>query len=516
MRMRNSSRVGLTILALVMVSLLLVGPVSNLSAEEKPQYGGVYRNAERSGPTKSIGIPWETRGADGQAARPVIESLVRQDYYGKIHPILATSWEIAPDQSSVTLKLRKGVKFTDGSDFNADVAVWNLQKKMEKKGRGTDRWSSIDKVDDYTIRINLSRYDNLIMGGLTATGGAMISKKTYDEKGEEWCMLNPVGTGPFLFESFKRDVMTTFNRNPNYWNKALPYLDRLEFNYIKDSMTQVAALRAGEIDDLGLDTGKMLADLQNEGFKIESANQGTVVLIPDSKNPDSPFANKKVREAVSYAIDREAIVKARGFGFWDPSYQVIYDGNSGHIPNFQGRRYDPEKAKKLLAEAGYPNGFQTKIVPMAFGTDKDVWVAVQAYLGAVGIQVELENVPYSKYSDYRYKGWHNAMLGQPLGIYPNANQTYDFYFSQKVRLLQFPPCKRPDGFQELLEKSIATTYPEKELMQQLGKMIYDDAMVIPIHTTGRAYALQKNMHNTQHMKWGMWTEWRLDEAWKSK
>ncbi|MBN1848566.1 MAG: ABC transporter substrate-binding protein [Deltaproteobacteria bacterium] len=516
MRIKKDSSVVLIILVLVAVFLLLVGPVSNLGAEPTPQYGGVLRNAEREGPTRSIGIHWEVRAADSLAMRPAIESLFRQDRAGVIHPLLATGYKVAPDKSSVTIPLRKGVKFQDGSDFNADVALWNLQKKIEHRGRGTDRWASLEKIDDYTIRINLKGWDNFIVTGLTATGSAMMSKKTYDEKGEEWCMFHPVGTGPYIFESFQRDVVTKFKRNPNYWQKGLPYPDALELHYIKDSMTMVAALRAGEIDVLGADTGKMTADLREEGFKILSANQGTVVLLPDSKNPDSPFANKKVREAVSYAIDREAIVKARGFGFWDPSYQIIYDGNPGHIPNFQGRRYDPEKAKKLLAEAGYPKGFQTKVIPMAFGTDKDVWVAVQAYLGAVGIQVDLENVPYSKYTEYREKGWNNGMLGQPLGIYPNANQTYDFYFSENVRRVQYPVMKRPDGFQDLLEKSTATTEPDPAMMQQLAKMFYDDATIIPIHTTGRAYVHQKNVYDTGHMTWGMWTDWTTEKAWKSK
>ena len=516
MKTRKNSKCCLIVTFLVTASLFLWSGAGSAMAAEKPQHGGILKNAERSGPTKNIGIPWSMRGASTQAMKPAVESLVRQDQQGKIHPWLATAWEVAPDKSSVTLTLRKGVKFHDGSDFDAEAARWNIQQKIDNKGRGTANWKSVEIVGDDKIRINLTKYENFLLNALTGGGGAIISKKSYEEKGEEWCSWHPVGTGPFIFQEFKRDVFTKFTRNPNYWNQPMPYLDGIELHYIKDSMTQMAALRNGEIDDLGADAGKMVADLQKEGFKVEAANSGTVLLIPDSKNPDSPFAKKKVREAVSYAIDREAIVKARGFGFWDASYQLIYSGNPGHIPNFTGRRYDPKKARKLLKEAGYPKGFETKIVPMSFGTDKEVWVAVQAYLMAVGIKVELDFVPYSKYTEYRFKGIHNAMLAQPFGIYPNANQTYDFYLTTDVNLVNFPSTKRPDGFEELMDKSKTTMEAEPELMHQLAKMIYDDVTVIPIHTTGRAYIQQTNVHDTQHMQWGMWTDWRQDTAWKSK
>jgi peptide/nickel transport system substrate-binding protein len=516
MKTRKLKVFGVTLLLLALASLIVVGSFGTATAADKPKHGGILRNAEESGPTKSIGIPWTMRGADTQASKPVLESLVRQDRAGNIYPVLATAWEIAPDKSSITLTLRKGVKFHDGSDFTPEVAKWNLDKKIENKARGAAVWSSVDIVGDDKVRLNLKAYENFILNDLTATGGAMISKQAYDTKGEEWCTMNPVGTGPFIFESFDRDVVTKYKRNPNYWNQPLPYLDGLELHYVKDPMTQLAMLQNKEIDVLGADTGKMAADMKAKGYVIEAYNSGTVILIPDSANADSPFAKKKVREAVAYAIDREGIVKARGFGFWEPAYQCIYDGNPGHIPNFKGRTYDPKKARQLLKEAGYPKGFETKLVPMSFGTDKDVWVAVQAYLTAVGIKTELDFVPYSKYTEYRFKGIHNNLLGQPIGIYPNANQTYEFYFAENVNLVNFPTTKRPDGFKELLEKSKNTAKPEPELMHQLAKMIYDDVMVIPIHTTGRAYICQPYVHDTGHMKWGMWTEWRMDEAWMDK
>jgi peptide/nickel transport system substrate-binding protein len=179
-------------------------------------------------------------------------------------------------------------------------------------------------------------------------------------------------------------------------------------------------------------------------------------------------------------------------------------------------RYDPKKAKQLLKEAGYPDGFKTKITPMAHGTDKNVIVAIQAYLAAVGIEARIENVPMSKYSEYRFKGWNNGLMMQPFGVSINPNQTYDGYFNTKVKMLQFPVLKRPDGFQELFDKSLTTKEPQKELVEKLARMIYNDVLVIPIYVTGRAVILQKNVHDTEHLKWARWLQWRPDKAWKSK
>jgi peptide/nickel transport system substrate-binding protein len=440
--------------------------------------------------------------------------MLRENAQGEYSPVLATEWKIADDKSSVTFKLRKGVKFHDGSDLTAEVVAWNYRQRIEARVRGTDKWSSVDVVDDYTVRINLKSYDNEIISGFSGYSGIVISKASYEKKGKEWAIWNPVGTGPFVFERFQRDVITKFKRNPHYWNKGLPYLDGVELHYIKDSMTQQASLQSGEFDTLGLDTGKMAADFRDKGYKIASGDTGAVVMIPDSGNPDSPFSKKKVREAVDYAIDREAIAKARGFGFWKPAYQLIPEFCNAHNPNIAGRRYDPERARKLLKEAGYPKGFKTRIIPMAFGTDKDSIVAIQAMLGAVGIVAAIENVPYSKYADYRFKGWNNGILIQPFGIGSNANRTFGTYFTVNVKMVSFPACKRPDGLQALIDESSVTTYPDPVILQQISKVIYDDVLVWPVYATGRAYVQQPYVFDTGHMEYASWIYWRPDTAWK--
>jgi peptide/nickel transport system substrate-binding protein len=501
-------------IALSIIGSMLILGYAEAQTKPTPKYGGILRNVEAAGAPGSFGWPPEAVGNDALGMKPALECLVRQDSMGTIYPWLATAWKVAPDKKSITFTLRKGIKFHDGSDFNAKVVKFNLDAQKAAKVAGTQSWTSIDAIDDYTVRINLSAYDNILIGYLFGNLGTIVSQASFEKNGKEWAKLNPVGTGPFKFVSFQRDVVTKFKRNDDYWDKGKPYLDGVELHVIKDPMTQQAALQAGEVEVVGMDYGKMAADLKAMGFELQAEASGTVMLLPDSVNPDSPLADKRVREAVEYAIDREAIAKAKSYGLWKAAYQLPPAGTLAYNPNFQGRRFNPDKAKQLLAEAGYPNGFKTKIIPMPFGIDRDIMVSIQAFLAKVGIQVDLDFVDYGKYSEYRRKGWRNAFLCQPIGLFPNYNRVLEWYFGADS--LDFPSVKRPDGFQALLNESLGTIDLEKEKVVKVVMKAFDETMLIPIHDTGRAYAVQKYVHDTQHMAWGSWTNWRPDLAWLSK
>ena len=171
--------------------------------------------------------------------------------------------------------------------------------------------------------------------------------------------------------------------------------------------------------------------MKAQGFEVLTMSIGPVSLIPDSKNADSPLSNKKVRQAISYAINREAIVKARGFGFWKVANQIPSPGQLGYVKNLELGQYDPKKAKQLLTEAGYPNGFKIKIIVMPAMVDRDAMVAVQRFLGEVGIQVELDFPDGGAYTALRWKdGWHNALMAQHTRMLATTNITNNFYWQE--------------------------------------------------------------------------------------
>ena len=224
-------------------------------------------------------------------------------------------------------------------------------------------------------------------------------------------------------------------------------------------------------------------------------------LIPDSKNADSPLSKPKVREAISYAIDREAIAKARGFGYWQPAYQLANPGSPSFLTDFPGHKFDQAKAKQLLAEAGLASGFKTRIIIMPALVDKDAMTAVQANLAAVGIQVDLETPDNGGYTQMRFNGgWTNGFLAQHTRALATFNITYNFYFPEATAASS-PACMRPSGFLDKLSTSLKTPAPDPKLGLELTRMLTDDLTVIPIYYVNEMYILQPNVKDSGYNEW---------------
>jgi peptide/nickel transport system substrate-binding protein len=481
----------------------------------QPQTGGTLRIIEIIGPRGAIGWPLESVSTMVDSKPVCIEALLRQLKNGAVGPWLATAWKVAPDKSSITFTLRKGVKFHDGTDFNAEAAKWNLEAVKGKKV-GTEDSTSIEVVDNYTLRVNLSHYTNDLMSVFTGREviGTMISPTAFNKNGIDWARWNPVGTGPFQFVIFERDVRTKYKKFDGYWQKGKPYLDGLEYIYIKDPMTQSATIQTGDAHILNIEAGRQAADLKASGlFNTLATEAGTVAIFPDSENADSPFANRKVREAIEYAIDKEAIARAKSYGFWNAAYQLPCSAGVGYVKGFQGRRYNPAKAKQFLKEAGYPQGFKAKLIPH-YMLDRDIAVAIQSYLNAVGIQIELELVDQAKYIDYRRKGWHNALLIQGLALHSNYLTTFQGYIASGK--LDFPSLKEPDIVSTLFKEAFSTVNLEIPRVQKLLKVLNDDETIIPVQTVARVSVQQKNVHDSGTFALGILSDWTPENVWLSK
>ncbi len=487
------------------------GASGKASGSGPHQYGGVLHIVDTP-PGSPFGVPWEIIGVSICSAIPALEPLVRMDRKGNIYPCLAESWTVARDKKSITLKIRKGVKFHDGTELNAEAVRFNLQAEMDAKIGGAISWASVEAPDSNTIRINLKEYDNRVFVSLASTMGTIISPAALQKNGIEWARWHPVGTGPFEFVSYERDVAVKYKKFKDYWDKGKPYLDGVELPYMRDPQTIKAALLAGEIDMFGENGGEMIKEMISAGFKDFSADNGIVMLMPDSANADSPLADKRVREAVSTAIDREAIARARGFGYWGPGTQMAYAEQSAYLKDYHGGKYDPAKARQLLAAAGYPSGFKTKLIVMPTVVDRDAAVAIQGFLTAVGIQAEVETPEMSRFRQYQTKGWRGFLV-QPWGFFASYNHMMGFYFYGAEG---FVSVKRPQEFEKFFIESRSTTMPDVKKMQGLNRLLSDDLTLIPVYTHTRDYVAKPNVHDTGHMQGVSWTWWTPATAWLSK
>lgn len=360
-----------------------------------PQYGGTLRVVSVS-EGKYIGYPPKLNVSDGyRVAGAAIETLFRMDRSANLVPWLATSRKEDAKTKTITLTLRKGIKFHDGTDFNAEAVKWNLDEAVKNKVAGTEKITSVDIINDSAVRINLTEWDNGVSNNLAQNLGMIISPTSYKTKGEEWTASHPVGTGPFQFVSWEKDQKVTFKKFPGYWQKGKPYLDGIEFSVVADSMTREFTLRNKESDlMMGVISPKIVVGLQKDGFAVTniSPGSGSTCLVPSSADPNSPWADVRVRRAAAHAIDRAAIVKNVYDNVYVVANQWVPSGHWGWNPSVTGYNYDPAKAKKLLAEAGYPKGFKTKLTYRSTAEYDQTFVAVQGFLKQVGIDMVLEPV----------------------------------------------------------------------------------------------------------------------------
>jgi ABC-type transport system substrate-binding protein len=376
--------------------------------------------------------------------------------------------------------------------------------------------TSVDIIDDYTIRLNLTEFRNTILTNLDSVG-RMVSPTAIEKNGLEWCDYHPVSTGPYKFTSWVRDTSLEMERFDDYWGDR-PYLDRIKFVFIADPMTAAMALQAGNGQVFMLDMVQdMGRDLEKKGYRVVISPMGMMALMPDSMNPDSILANKKVREAVEYAIDKESIAKALGQGYWRTYYQIAPEIAFGYVPELeeQGRKYNPTKAKQLLAEAGYPNGFKTTV--MTRTTIKtDPLVAIQANLKAVGITLDLDIVSDAVYQQHLWGTWTGFHYGDPSQVTSNWCADLQRYYRSGTMFWQ--SVYRPPELDAVIDEAVKARTLEEQtrLTQEATRIAFDDCTVIPLWSMIRGFAFDKTVQDAGFCEYKSPSDWDFRHAWLSK
>ncbi len=303
-------------------------------------------------------------------------------------PDLVAEWDAKPDQ--LTLKLQKGVKFHDGSAWDAKAAKWNLDRlifhpssgvranlrgvdvskedaaeldKMKADASGPFNFSSkvVEVVDDSTVRLRFAAPNASIVSVLTGTGAAPISPTAYNAAGKDAYGRKPVGTGPYRFSEWQSGSHVVLEKNPEYWRKSadgqpLPYIDKLTYRLIIDDSVRLLELRSGNAHFTELIQGKDIAGLKNEPTLtvVESQVSGNNYrVIFDATNPESPFRNQKLRQAMLYAVDREAMAKTLGFASGIARKYQLPKGSMGYdeTEKLSFYAFDKAKAEALVKEA---------------------------------------------------------------------------------------------------------------------------------------------------------------------
>jgi len=464
----------------------------------------------------SLGWPATGGGATGLYMELCLEPLLQQMMDGSYNYRLATGYKLADDMKSVTFNLRQGVKFHDGSDFNADVAKFNFDAMLAAKKGNTTNWDSTQVVDNYTIKINYKKWTSWVLNDFTYSGGLFIvSKASYDKNGIDWTKTHMIGTGPFKQVSWEQDVAVKFEKYTDYWQKGKPYLDKLEALCVIDPMTMQASMLAGEADILNSEADKKVVDMKNKGLQAISRPVGVINIFPDSANSTSPLANQQNREAIEYAIDKDTLSKTLQAGFFTPAYQMAPPTIAAFNPAIVGRKYDPAKAKQLLAQAGNPSGFKFTIIPCPVVMFNDTAVAIQADLAKVGIQGDVQMITDAKFFDYVMGTWSNTgVLAAVSSCIPNWAQALSGFFNPDGPV--YKPMLRSDAFKAAFSAAAYSPTYDIAKTQALLKEMYDEEMVIPLFNCSEAWVYQSYVKDA----WTVWPAglqmWSPENTWLAK
>ena len=225
--------------------------------------------------TNVFGYPPRIIGAARDYAPPFFDHLLSIGDDGKYKPGLALSWDTSADGKAITFKLRQGVKFHDGTPFNAQAVKSNIDNLIPPNAAILHGITSVDVVDDYTVKLNLPAYNNLILFHFAANPATyMYSPEALKKNGADWATTHPVGTGPFMLKDYQPNISLTLVKNPNYWQKGLPYLDGIEITMVPDPMTQMITLKAGQAHAIYDATTAAAAQLRDAGYPLQIAPGG--------------------------------------------------------------------------------------------------------------------------------------------------------------------------------------------------------------------------------------------------
>jgi len=335
----------------------------------------------------------------------IYDSLVWFGEGGTIVPQLAERWEVSDDGTEYTFYLREGVVFHNGEPFNADAVVFNWERASTAGFEYSYQWetaSSVEAIDEYTVKATLEEPNALFLSTV-ADYWMMIPPGYFEEVGQAGFDEHPMGTGPFKFVEWVKGDHITMEANEDYWRGA-PKIKTVIFRPIPESATRVAAIQTGEVDivtRLSSEEAQSLLGVDNvKVIKYPVARVYYIAFNNLTTGLDQPTIDAKVRQAMNYAVDVDAIIDALFDGFAEPASGFIVSGELG-FGAVEPFGYDPDRALELLAEAGYPNGFDMDMAcPVgAYTHFEEVCEAVVGYLGEVGINVTLDLMESGQYWD---------------------------------------------------------------------------------------------------------------------
>lgn len=381
---------------------------------------GNEANPNNFDPTRMFGLPPRRIG------RTIYNALVSIDEQGNVQPELAESWE-QPDDHTYVLRLRQGVTFHDGTPFDAEAVKFHFDRHLnpDVQSLRAGELASVESttiVDAHTVQIALAQPFAPFLATLFDWSGFVVSPTAVAASGEDYG-LNPVGTGPFKFAEHVQDQHTIVERNPDYWEDGLPLLDRITFRPIPIDSTRLTELRSGGvhlIENVPLQDVSRLDGAAEVALSVKDGFRFDYLYFVAANEPYG--TNKVFRQAINWAIDREALLLGALFGVGASSFQPFFSGTPYHDPAFQPYHRDLDRAKRLLDESGVsaPIGWQVGVTEDP--VQLRVAQIVQTQLAEIGIEMGIEQIDVATQQERSLAGTQTFSTSGWWGWRPDPDQ----------------------------------------------------------------------------------------------
>lgn len=491
----------------VIVLAVLIGALVGYAQQAGPRLAArqVTIRGMAAGDVNSLDPAFSGTSQDMPIMSAVMEGLVTYppgEISTNFQPALAEKWEVSADGRTYTFHLRKGVNFHGGfGRFTAADVEFSLNRYRDPK---ESAWAamysnitSVQVVDDYTVRVTLKAPDPFFLARVaneTDSGSVMLSKKAFEQIGKTAMRLRPIGTGPFKFDEYRTKDRVVLGRNDDYWG-GKPILEQIVYRYMLSASARELALLSGEIHSMRTTIdAKLIERLKRQGMIVDAFGPEIAWLLHLNISI-KPFDDVRVRRAVAHAIKKDDLVTFMGPDIAEPLYATIppsYFGASkaSDLPAQVRYEYDPARAKALLAQAGYPNGFEVSMRISERSDYREFMTIMQQHLKQVGINVQLNLVDHTTYHAQGMKDVTTPMFLIGDLSYPDAFiMLKRFYHSSLVvgkptgaRNYSHYENKQVDAWIEEAERTADMT-KRRQIYGEIEKKVMEDISVVPTVST---------------------------------
>lgn len=484
--------------AIFLVSILIFTGCSssggNSSAEEN------HLNFGLTGEPVSMDPSIGNEQNSWQVYYQIFDTLIFRENDGTYSPRLAEKWEMSEDGMELTFWLRDDVNFHNGEKFTAEDVKFTVERLLESPYTSdiVIGIKGAEIIDDYTIKIIMEHPYGAILDCIAEVNFSIVCKKAVEED-EEGYARNPVGTGPYKFSEWSTGEKIEVVAFDDYY-RGRASIDGITFKIMNDTSTAAIALERGELDILPrvalTDKNSLTENEEIKWYETDLAGS-TFVIFNYQKGP---FSKREVRQAVGYAIDKEAMLQGASEGQGTVIQSILPPACFGYSEDFVGSEYDPEKAKALLAEAGYPNGFsavlKTNEDPMYYKPAE----ILQGQLSQIGINLEIEKMERGAFFTDAYGGNFEISVFNTTCPVPDADSILHFYFhSSQIEAGCNLGYVNNAEFDQILTKAQQSTDADErmELYNKANEIVRDDGICVPLYASKAAIAASKDLKGVE-------------------